>query len=234
MDGKQVIKNIGFDYTEDHRLKTGGTYAVGKGTKNVCPDPELPNYYERYDIRYPLMEQKITREMCRDIIVDAGLPVPCKSACYFCPASKEEEVRRLAVVDPSYYCLAIAIEVIFRLGHHFKGEYSWEWKAKRKDTGEKFEDLVVAKTAAEARQQARAVLDDEARPYKCELKVSRSKRGLNFGEPWLKIPAELPEPWLGKLVRFLEVRGHSFTVEEEPIGVLTSKAGKLYLPTVQV
>jgi hypothetical protein len=35
--------------------------------------------------QYPLLDMGLTRSDCVDIIVEAGLPVPRKSACFFCP-----------------------------------------------------------------------------------------------------------------------------------------------------
>lgn len=48
--------------------------------------PGLPAHKDRYEIRYPLREWGLTRRDCGKMIADAGLPVPPKSACFFCPA----------------------------------------------------------------------------------------------------------------------------------------------------
>ena len=34
---------------------------------------------------YPLVDMGIDREGCKQLILDAGLPLPIKSGCYFCP-----------------------------------------------------------------------------------------------------------------------------------------------------
>ena len=60
-----------------------------------------------YAYWYPLIEWGLDREACLAIIVQAGLPVPPKSACYFCPATKPaelheaplEELRRIVVIE---------------------------------------------------------------------------------------------------------------------------------------
>lgn len=53
---------------------------------------------EKYERRvYPLLDLGISRSDCKQIIRDAGLPVPPKSACFFCPfhrASVWAEMRR--------------------------------------------------------------------------------------------------------------------------------------------
>lgn len=38
-----------------------------------------------YSHVYPLVDMRLTRRDCVEIIRDAGLPVPHKSACWFCP-----------------------------------------------------------------------------------------------------------------------------------------------------
>lgn len=44
--------------------------------------------YER--VEYPLLERRLDRAACAQIIRAAGLPVPPKSACYFCPFHKAQ------------------------------------------------------------------------------------------------------------------------------------------------
>lgn len=50
----------------------------------------------RYLYRYPLREWGWTRERCIERIQQAQLPVPPKSACYFCPATKPTELHTLS------------------------------------------------------------------------------------------------------------------------------------------
>lgn len=51
---------------------------------------------DKYDYRYPLREWGWDREACIARIKRAGLPVPPKSACYFCLATKPAELREFA------------------------------------------------------------------------------------------------------------------------------------------
>jgi 3'-phosphoadenosine 5'-phosphosulfate sulfotransferase (PAPS reductase)/FAD synthetase len=44
---------------------------------------------------YPLVEEGITRDGCKDIIRAEGLPIPKKSGCYFCPFQSAGEWKRL-------------------------------------------------------------------------------------------------------------------------------------------
>lgn len=68
---------IGFDADEPHRANrsAGST------------DP--------YAKRFPLIEWEMGRDECLDTIRAAGLPLPGKSACFFCPNSKPREILSL-------------------------------------------------------------------------------------------------------------------------------------------
>jgi hypothetical protein len=59
---------------------------------------------------YPLLEWGHERERCKQVIADAGLPVPVKSACFFCPASKKAEIVWLRDRHPNLLQRAIDIE----------------------------------------------------------------------------------------------------------------------------
>lgn len=81
-----VIKLIGFDADEPHRAK-----------------PYPGN-------RYPLIEWGWGRDECVDAIKRAGLPQPGKSACFFCPSSKKQEILELRRVYPDLAARAVAME----------------------------------------------------------------------------------------------------------------------------
>jgi hypothetical protein len=51
-----------------------------------------------YELFYPLREWGWVREQCMDRIQRAGLPIWSKSACFFCAASKVDEIRSLPKV----------------------------------------------------------------------------------------------------------------------------------------
>jgi hypothetical protein len=65
---------------------------------------------ERYAYWYPLVEWGLDREGCKEVIARVGLPVPMKSACYFCPASKKHEIGWLQEHHPDLLARALAIE----------------------------------------------------------------------------------------------------------------------------
>ena len=48
-----------------------------------------------YTYHYPLREWGWDREECQRRILAAGLPLPCKSACFMCPATQPDELRAL-------------------------------------------------------------------------------------------------------------------------------------------
>lgn len=69
---------------------------------------------DRFDYVYPLREWGMDRIDCVETILDAGLPLPIKSACFFCPASKPLELIWLHAHHPDQFMAALEIEEIAR------------------------------------------------------------------------------------------------------------------------
>lgn len=176
--GLKVTKCIGFDSTEDHR-----TYSDG-GSLAVCPSPGLPVFGQRYSCRYPLREWGFDRAACGRIITAAGLPLPPKSACFFCPAMKEIEIRQLARENPDLHALALEMERLYREGQHFRGDSTYVVRGKHRQTGERYEVTMQAGSVANAREIFRKTHNDTARPYRFDLSVSRSVVGLGRHSAW--------------------------------------------------
>lgn len=65
---------------------------------------------EKYDYWYPLIEWSIDRAACLASIRAAGAPVPGKSSCFFCPASKKNEIVTLRRKHPDLFARALAME----------------------------------------------------------------------------------------------------------------------------
>jgi hypothetical protein len=65
---------------------------------------------DRYLNWYPLAEWGMDRLDCERSIAGAGLPVPMKSACFFCPASKKREILWLKDNHPELLERSLAIE----------------------------------------------------------------------------------------------------------------------------
>ena len=109
--GEKVIKLIGYDASESRRAER--------------PSSEVNQ--RKYQFRYPLIEWGLDRKTCIEVIQSAGLPLPGKSACFFCPSSKAQEVKQLAKDYPHLAQRAIAMEANADLTT-IKGlgrDYSW-------------------------------------------------------------------------------------------------------------
>jgi 3'-phosphoadenosine 5'-phosphosulfate sulfotransferase (PAPS reductase)/FAD synthetase len=65
-----------------------------------------------YTNRFPLIEWGWDREECVRQIAAAGLPVPVKSACFHCPASKQHEIVWLKRNAPEQFAKAIQMEAL--------------------------------------------------------------------------------------------------------------------------
>lgn len=61
-------------------------------------------------VRYPLVEAGIHRPECKRIIQRAGLEVPRKSGCFFCPGMNMGSRKRLYFEHPDLYDRAIVLE----------------------------------------------------------------------------------------------------------------------------
>ena len=78
----------------------------------------------RFSYRYPLIEWGWDRARCQREIAAAGLDVPDKSACYFCPATQPEELhampahllRRIIVIESRAKPKLDRVEGLWRTG----------------------------------------------------------------------------------------------------------------------
>lgn len=64
--------------------------------------------HQRLD--YPLIDLRMTVHDCIKVIENAGLPVPPKSACWFCPYQSRKDWLRLRMSDPALFDKAVALE----------------------------------------------------------------------------------------------------------------------------
>lgn len=90
--GERVVKLIGFDAGEPGRAE------------NLRKDDP------KYSFRHPLIEWGWGRDECVAAIAAAGLPVPPKSACFFCPSSRLSEIFALRDRHPDLVARALAME----------------------------------------------------------------------------------------------------------------------------
>lgn len=82
--GGRVVKLIGYD-------------ASPRDLKRYAHARDLQTD-DRYHYRYPLLEWGWDRKRCEARILEAGLPLPPKSSCWFCTASRPEEIDALPPV----------------------------------------------------------------------------------------------------------------------------------------
>lgn len=59
--------------------------------------------------RYPLLDLLLTREDCKAILLDAGLPLPHKSRCFMCPHQTPDEWLEVRD-DPALWADAVAVD----------------------------------------------------------------------------------------------------------------------------
>lgn len=89
-NGEKITKLIGFDADEPQRAK---------------------NYEDdKFIVRYPLIEWDMGRDECIETIKAENLCLPGKSACFFCPSTKQSEVRQLKAIYPDLADRALKME----------------------------------------------------------------------------------------------------------------------------
>jgi hypothetical protein len=104
--GRRVVRAIGFEAGEERR--TFAHEVLEAAGARPGREAWLDRHYFAH--WYPLLEWGHDRERCKGIIAAAGLPVPPKSACFFCPASKKPEIVRLRERHPDLLERALEIE----------------------------------------------------------------------------------------------------------------------------
>lgn len=107
---EKITKVIGIDADETHRVK------------NNFED-------KKYNLWYPLMEWDWGREECIEAIKNENLPLPGKSACFFCPNSKKTEIFELKRKYPELALRAIEMEDNTENLISVKGlGRTWKWR----------------------------------------------------------------------------------------------------------
>lgn len=115
-----IYQYMGIDYGEVRRMK-----------------PPKVDYVTNL---YPLIDHRIDRAGCADIIRNAGLPVPIKSGCYLCPFNNSDRWAEIHKKHPELYEHSMKIE---ENGKHFgsqtlaPGKITLRALAKRMDRGER-------------------------------------------------------------------------------------------------
>jgi hypothetical protein len=81
---------------------------IGIHAAEVRRASHLEDRFYRYC--YPLIEWNWLQRDCESAIRRMGLPMPLKSACFFCPSSKRSEIAWLAAKHPDLMQRALAME----------------------------------------------------------------------------------------------------------------------------
>ena len=65
----------------------------------------------RYEVTaYPLLDLGLDRSACLGVIRDAGLPLPGKSACWFCPFTRPQQFAEMRRDDPERFEQCASLE----------------------------------------------------------------------------------------------------------------------------
>lgn len=109
--------------TADHKIKVVGKYIKANATKEELPAEVLIGISvdemerakrgkdEPWELRtYPLLDLGLSRLDCVKIIQEAGLPVPPKSSCFFCPFHSILAWSELRRDEPELFAKAAELE----------------------------------------------------------------------------------------------------------------------------
>lgn len=168
--GEKIVKAIGYDASKaDRRRRAKADRTTDRLQLRVidraaCGKGPLADQWEitNCTFAYYLQDWGLERAQLAAIITAAGLPLPVKSSCFFCPAARPAEVVQLRIDHPDLYWRAIAMERGAREGRHGlttkaglgMGGWSWEWLA----------DCVRPEDAAEHLRQRGAKVTEGLRP----------------------------------------------------------------------
>lgn len=61
-------------------------------------------------LEYPLLDLRMSRADCIRLIKEAGLPVPPKSACWFCPFTRPSGWKKMARTQPALFQQAVDLD----------------------------------------------------------------------------------------------------------------------------
>lgn len=59
---------------------------------------------------YPLLDLRLSRQDCMNVIADAGLPVPPKSSCFFCPFQTPQRWAEMRRDEPDLFWQSVELE----------------------------------------------------------------------------------------------------------------------------
>ncbi len=96
-----------------HKYLGKGNHVVGLGiSMDEFQRMRSDSGYANIVNEYPLIDLRLTRAMCESIIRSAGLPVPPKSSCWFCPFKRKGQWQEMRRTKPQLFDKAVAFETI--------------------------------------------------------------------------------------------------------------------------
>lgn len=113
--------------TQDFKIKIVASWCYRHGARKAKPATTLLGIsldefqrmrndsgisYTR--LSYPLVDRRMTRQDCINTIAGAGLPVPPKSSCWFCPFHSIAAWRELRDTRPDLFQQACDLEAAFQ------------------------------------------------------------------------------------------------------------------------
>lgn len=126
---EEVIPTVGLGIStnEAHRAKSVREPELvclgGKCRRGEAPDHIQGNFFEPAEdnekpsgswtqqwLEYPLLNAGMNVADCEALVTDAGLPVPPKSSCWFCPHHSLDTWRRMMVDEPEIFYAAANLE----------------------------------------------------------------------------------------------------------------------------
>lgn len=116
-----VVTGLGISIDEIERVRSQSWHLVLKpkqlkallakySLEQVIVDLTIRPKVLRKRREYPLVDLRMTRQACKDLIAEAGLPLPPKSSCYFCPYHKRGEWLTMKREEPELFAQACEVE----------------------------------------------------------------------------------------------------------------------------
>lgn len=90
------------------RVGLGISFDEWQRVRYPLTDPETP-WKQR---EYPLVDRRIDRAQCLEIIRRAGLPIPPKSSCWFCPYHSLRVWQEMRQSQPELFQQAVDLETV--------------------------------------------------------------------------------------------------------------------------
>ena len=103
--------------TKDEPATLGMGISIDEFQRMRTDDPRYPHIHKEY----PLIDLRLSRADCVAIIERAGLPVPPKSACWFCPFKRVDQWAELRRDKPELFERAVALEKLINERRHVRG-----------------------------------------------------------------------------------------------------------------